>query len=70
MQVTGSPVLGGGRVWSVDPYSGVLYSLRGSDGKVLSRTTVGGTSRFATPSIYGRTMVIPTLTGITVVTTS
>ena len=37
---------------------------------IKSRTTVDGTSGFATPSIYGRYMTVPTLNGITVVTTS
>lgn len=67
---TGSPVVGGGRVWSLDPYSGILYALDPADGHEINHVNVGGTTRFATPAIYSRRLVIPTLTGITVVSTS
>jgi outer membrane protein assembly factor BamB len=69
-QVVGSPVVGGGRVWSLDPGGGVLYALNPADGTVTGHVSVGPTSRFATPAIYGRRLFIPTLSGLTVVTTS
>ena len=68
--VTGSPVVGGGRVWSLDPDGGTLYALDVSSGKSRGHVHVGTTSRFATPAITGRTLVVPTLTGVTLVTTS
>ncbi len=68
--IIGSPVVGGGRVWSLDPSGGVLYGLDLTTGRVRNHITVGPTSRFATPAIAGRTVIVPTLSGITVVSTS
>ncbi len=68
--ITGSPVVGGGRVWSLDPGAGVLYALDPSTGRVVNHVGVGETSRFATPALYGRRAFIPTLSGLTIVTTS
>jgi outer membrane protein assembly factor BamB len=68
--IVGSPVVGGGRVWSLDPGAGVLYALDPSNGHVLRQVSVGSTSRFATPAIYGYRMFVPTLAGLTVVGTS
>jgi hypothetical protein len=68
--ITGSPVVGGGRVWALDPGAGELYALGGTTGTVHEHVFVGVTSRFATPALYGRNVLVPTLTGITVVTTS
>jgi outer membrane protein assembly factor BamB len=68
--ITGSPVLGGGRVWSLDPDGGRLYDLSMSTGKVYGSVSVGQTSRFATPSIYGRDVRVPTLQGVVDVRTS
>lgn len=68
--VVGSPVVGGGRVWSLDPSGGVLYALNPSTGHVVNHVDVGTTSRFATPAIYGARMFVPTLAGLTVVATS
>jgi outer membrane protein assembly factor BamB len=68
--ITGSPVLGGGRVWTLDPNGGVLHALDIGTGTSRAQVTVGKTSRFATPAISGNTLLVPTLTGITVVATS
>lgn len=65
--VTGSPVVGGGRVWSLDPGAGVLYSLDERTGSVAGRIAVGRTVRFATPALSGRLILVPTVTGITAV---
>ena len=64
---TGSPVLGGGRVWSLDPKGGVLHALDPATGKSVATVTVGATSRFATPAISGPNLLVPTLTGLTIV---
>jgi outer membrane protein assembly factor BamB len=69
-QVIGSPVVGGGRVWSLDPGGGQLYALNPTNGSVVNSVSVGATSRFATPAIYGYRMFVPTLSGLTVVATS
>ena len=68
--IVGSPVVGGGRVWNLDPYAGVLYALNPATGHVINSVNVGVTSRFATPAIYGSRIFVPTLAGLTVVSTS
>jgi outer membrane protein assembly factor BamB len=68
--ITGSPVVGGGRIWALDTNAGVLHALDPSTGKSLSQVDVGVANRFATPALYGADVIIPTLTGIAVVRTS
>jgi hypothetical protein len=66
----GSPVIGGGRVWSLNPYRRVLHALSLKTGHSLRAVRVGVASRFATPAIYGRRLFVPTLSGLTVVRSS
>jgi hypothetical protein len=54
-------------VWSLDPYAGVLHSLSPSTGSTRAQVTVGPTSRFATPALYQDRILIPTLSGLTIV---
>jgi hypothetical protein len=68
--ITGSPVTGGGRIWTLDPGAGVLQGLDPISGASVAQVSVGMTSRFATPALYGNKVLVPTLTGLTVVTTS
>ena len=68
--ITGSPVIGGGRVWALDTDAGVLHALDPSTGKSLSQVDVGVANRFATPALYGADVIVPTLAGIAVVRTS
>jgi outer membrane protein assembly factor BamB len=68
--IAGSPVIGGGRVWTVDQNAGVLHALDPNTGESREQVDVGVTSRFATPAIYGRDVLVPTLTGLTIVGTS
>jgi outer membrane protein assembly factor BamB len=68
--VWGSPVVGGGRVWSLNPDSGTLYAVNPATGSVVNSVNVGTTSRFATLAIYGSRIFVPTLSGLTVVSTS
>jgi outer membrane protein assembly factor BamB len=63
-------VVGGGRVWSLNPDTGTLFALNPTNGHVVNSVSVGTTSRFATPAIYGARMFVPTLNGLTVVRTS
>jgi outer membrane protein assembly factor BamB len=62
--IAGSPVVGGGRVWALDQQAGVLHALSPSTGSSRERVTVGATSRFATPALYGDVVLVPTLAGI------
>jgi hypothetical protein len=68
--IAGSPVLGGGRVWTLDQDAGVLHALDPGSGASREQVAVGVTSRFATPAITGPDVLVPTLTGLTVVRTS
>ena len=68
--VAGSPVIGGGRVWALEQNAGVLHALDPATGKTLEQVSVGETSRFATPAIYGSLVLVPTLTGVVFVRTS
>ena len=68
--ITGSPVIGGGRIWVLDPEAGVLHALDPSNGKSLSQVSVGVANRFATPALYGSDVIVPTLAGVAVVRTS
>jgi outer membrane protein assembly factor BamB len=65
--VTGSPVLGGGRVWSLDTGAGVLHALDPRTGTTTTSVDVGPVNRFATPAIAGSDLLVPTLAGLTVV---
>jgi outer membrane protein assembly factor BamB len=68
--ITGSPVIGGGRIWALDPSAGVLHALDPSTGKSLGQVSVGVANRFATPALYAADVIVPTLAGIAVVRTS
>jgi outer membrane protein assembly factor BamB len=68
--ITGSPVVGGGRVWTLDTHAGVLYGLDPRTGRPAGRVSLGSVSRFATPALYGNRVLVPTLAGLSVVTTS
>jgi outer membrane protein assembly factor BamB len=68
--IAGSPVVGGGRVWALDQNAGILHALDPRTGRSREQVMVGETSRFATPAITGRDVLVPTLAGVTVVRTS
>ncbi len=68
-QVTGSPVVGGHTVYSLDP-QGTLYALNLDNGTVRTMISVGRTSRFATPTLSGKYVYVGTLTGVAAVTVS
>lgn len=65
--IAGSPVIGGGRVWSLDQFGGVLHALDPANGRSVEQVSVGVTSRFATPAVYGSLVLVPTMTGVTFV---
>jgi hypothetical protein len=66
--VAGSPVVGGGRVWSLDTSAGILHALSPVTGVSTTHIGVGATSRFATPALYGKYVLVPTLSGLSIVT--
>jgi hypothetical protein len=69
-KVNGSPVLGGGAVWTLDHDAGTLHALDEGTGRTLSTAHVGPVSRFASPVLSGRRVLIPTMHGITALTIS
>ena len=66
-QVTGSPVVGGDTVYSLDPGGGTLYALNAATGSVRATVSVGTASRFATPTLVNTTIYVGTLAGIVAV---
>jgi hypothetical protein len=62
--VTGSPVLGGGAVWALDVTGGDLHVLDQATGRLITSRHVGEVSRFASPVLSGRTVLIGTMTGM------
>ncbi len=65
-QVTGSPIIGGSTVYSLDP-GGTLFALDIDNGNVRASVSVGATSRFATPTLSGTHIFVGTLNGVTAV---
>jgi outer membrane protein assembly factor BamB len=68
-KITGSPVLGGGRLYAADTEDGVLFALDPATGERRERVSVGPLSRFATPAIGGSRLYLPTLAGLAIVDT-
>ncbi|MCO5997838.1 outer membrane protein assembly factor BamB family protein [Actinoallomurus rhizosphaericola] len=65
--VKGSPVVGGGAVWTLDTDAGVLHALAESDGHSLASRRIGEVSRFASPTLAGSLVLVPTMRGVTAV---
>ena len=67
-QITGSPVIGGHTVYSLNPNGGTLYALNMQDGSTVTSLPVGATSRFATPTLFAGMVFVGTMSGVTAVT--
>jgi len=61
---SGSPVLGGGAVWTLNTDSGELLALDAATGAVKARTTVGPVTRFATPAMWRNFAFVGTQAGV------
>jgi outer membrane protein assembly factor BamB len=66
-QISGSPIVGGRTVYSLDP-SGTLYALDTASGTVHATLSVGAISRFATPTLSGTQVFVGTLNGVVAAT--
>lgn len=66
-KVTGSPIIAGNTVYSLDPAGGTLYALDAATGSVRATASVGTTSRFATPTLFQNTIFVGTMMGIVAV---
>jgi outer membrane protein assembly factor BamB len=64
--VSGSPVVVGTTVWSVQQ-DGALYGLDAATGAERAQVAVGDATRFATPAVSGGALFVPTLRGVTAV---
>ncbi|PZS17646.1 MAG: hypothetical protein DLM57_07905 [Pseudonocardiales bacterium] len=62
--ITGSPVIGGGRVWALDSGAGVLHVLDPTTLADQLSLPVGPVTRFATPALYGNAVFVGTTSGI------
>jgi outer membrane protein assembly factor BamB len=67
--ITGSPVVGGHTVYTVNP-GGTLYALNIESGAVIATLSVGQASRFASPTLSGNQVFVGTLTGVVAVAVS
>jgi outer membrane protein assembly factor BamB len=63
----GSPVIGGGAVWVVDYFGGVLYALNPDTGAALAQIQIGPAPNFASPSLSGNRAYVGTRAGVTAV---
>ncbi len=65
-QITGSPIVVGTTVWSLQQ-DGVLDALDAGSGALRASLSVGDANRFATPAVSGNALYLPTNHGITAV---
>jgi outer membrane protein assembly factor BamB len=66
-QVTGSPIVAGNTVYSLDTGGGQLYALNAATGAVRATIPVGSTTRFATPALSQNSIFIGTMAGVVAV---
>jgi outer membrane protein assembly factor BamB len=65
--VTGSPVVGGGAVWSMDTSSGALHAYDESSGASLASLHVGPVTRFTSPVVVGALVLVGTRSSVVAV---
>ena len=63
----GSPVVGGGAVWSLDLKAGVLYRLDPATGRATAHAGVGALPHFASPALWAGWVLVGTMRGVTAV---
>lgn len=66
----GSPVVGGGLVWVLDARAGDLAGLDAATGAVRTTSHVGPVTRFASPTLSGNRIFVPTMGGVVALATS
>jgi outer membrane protein assembly factor BamB len=64
--VSGSPVVGGGAVWVVDP-NGTLSALDQQTGTVREQVSLGAVPHFASPTLVGDHAYVGTMAGVVAV---
>jgi outer membrane protein assembly factor BamB len=63
----GSPVIGGGAVWVVNRYAGILYALDPGTGAVVTQVHIGQTPEFTSPTLSGDRAYVATVNGVAAV---
>jgi hypothetical protein len=63
----GSPVLGGGVLWTVDYGGGTLYTLDPASGAVRERLSIGLCPHFASPALAHGKAFVGTMAGVVAV---
>lgn len=63
----GASVVGGGAVWSIGIDTRMLYAIDPATGRTIGSISVGSVAHFATPTLFGGTVFVPTKTGIVAV---
>jgi outer membrane protein assembly factor BamB len=63
----GPPVIGGGAIWSLGINNGTLYALDPATGALIMSLSVGSVEHFATPTLSGGDVFVPTATGVVAV---
>lgn len=61
---TGPPVIGAGAVWSLDITAGRLVALDPATGAALASVSTGALPHFASPSLWGRLVLVGTMHGV------
>lgn len=64
----GSPVVGGGAVWTVNTSQGVLYALDPASGTPRQQIAVGALPHFASPTLAQDHAYVGTMTGVVAIT--
>jgi outer membrane protein assembly factor BamB len=64
VRAAGSPVVGGGVVWTVDTSTGALFALDPATGAVRNQIALGPVPHFASPTVAGDTAYVGTTSGV------
>jgi outer membrane protein assembly factor BamB len=64
VRAAGSPVVGGGVVWTVDTSTGALFAIDPATGAVRTQISVGPVPHFASPTLAGDTVYVGTTSGV------
>jgi outer membrane protein assembly factor BamB len=64
VRAAGSPVIGGGAVWTIDTSAGLLYALDPATGAIRAQIPLGAVPHFASPTLAGDRVYAGTTTGV------
>ena len=67
VSAAGSPAVGGGAVWVLDYYAGILFALDPAAGTVRQQVGIGTAPHFASPTLAGNRAYVGTMSGVVAV---